>query len=239
MSSLADVVVVVPARDEAELLGRCLRGLRRARAALAERHPGVRSSTLVVLDRCRDGSAVVAARHDCTVLEVDLGSVGAVRAAGVLRARQVTDADPRRVWVASTDADSAVPEDWLVQHAEAAASGAGLVLGPVRPVGPGLSTDSLHAWRARDGALAGHQRVHGANLGVRLADLDRAGGFRPVPEHEDVLLVADLRRLGVAERTGPAVLTSGRLAGRSPGGFAGYLRGLAAQDSADDVPPAM
>jgi hypothetical protein len=46
-----------------------------------------------------------------------------------------------------------------------------------------------------------------------------------VAEHEDVDLVARLRRTGVAITASAAgeVLTSGRRDGRTPGGYAGYL----------------
>ena len=237
---ITELAVVVPARDEEELLARCLRSVGRAQAALRDRHPGLRGSTVVVLDRCLDASVAVAAAHDCTVLEVGFGCVGSARATGVEHGRLTAlESDPRRVWVASTDADSEVPEGWLVAHADAAAAGADLAVGPVRPDAADLPHASLLRWERLDGALARHERVHGANLGVRLAAYDQAGGFRPVPEHEDVLLVAALRRAGVPEGASPPVLTSARRSGRSPGGFAGYLRGLPEREIADDVPPAV
>lgn len=232
---VTEVVVVVPARDEELLLGRCLRSIGRARAVLRARHPYVRSRTVVVLDGCRDGTAGVAARHDCDTVEIQVGCVGAARAEGVRRARPAAaEAPAHRVWVASTDADSEVPPGWLVAQVSAAEAGAGLVLGAVRPVGSGTPSTSLATWHRLDDAQDPRDRVHGANLGVRLACYDRAGGFAAVPEHEDVLLVSALRRLGVAEATAPPVRTSARLAGRSPGGFAGFLRNLEADDSAPE-----
>ncbi len=237
----AHVLVVVPARDEEELLGRCLRAVGRARRELGRRRPGVRSSTVVVLDSCADGSAAVAAAHDCTALEVRLASVGAARAAGVASGRAAIGRPPHRVWVASTDADSEVPPDWLTAQVARAERGADLVLGAVRPDPATASPAVLAAWRARDRALDRRERVHGANLGARLSAYDRAGGFPRVPEHEDVRLVAALRRAGVREAAGPSVLTSARSLGRVAGGFAGYLRGLSADlepDAVAEAPPA-
>ncbi len=237
--AIARVLVVVPARDEEELLGRCLRALGRARARLGARRPDVRSHTVVVLDSCTDGSAAEVAAHDCSGLEVRAASVGVARAAGVAAARSRWGrADAQRVWVASTDADSEVPADWLTAQVERADRGADLLLGGVRPDSGIASPDVLSAWEARDRALDRRQRVHGANLGVRLSAYDRAGGFPAVPEHEDVLLVTALRAAGVRESACPSVLTSSRSLGRAPGGFAGYLRRLSAHVAGPEAPPA-
>jgi hypothetical protein len=68
--------------------------------------------------------------------------------------------------------------------------------------------------------------VHGANLGTRASTLVAAGGFEPVLEHEDVLLVAEARARGARLIASDEawVQTSGRLFGRTAGGYAGYLR---------------
>jgi hypothetical protein len=52
------------------------------------------------------------------------------------------------------------------------------------------------------------------------------GGFASVPLHEDVELVARLRRAGaVVVATGAGeVITSARAVGRADGGYAEYLR---------------
>ncbi|MFC6344030.1 hypothetical protein ACFP8W_18770, partial [Nocardioides hankookensis] len=68
--------------------------------------------------------------------------------------------------------------------------------------------------------------VHGANLGVRLTAYLEAGGFPEVREHEDVALFEAVLRTGRPWVTGTRVTTSARLRGRTPGGFAGYLRAL-------------
>lgn len=227
--SITELVVVVPVRDEAELLSRCLRSLERAHTLLQQRCPQVASHSVVVLDRCRDRSPAIAAAHDCDAVDVDHGRVGAARAAGVARARATArEPDSRRIWVASTDADSEVPETWLAHHVDAAAAGAGMALGPVRPDPADLSPALVLRWQRRERELGPRERVHGANLGVRLSSYEAAGGFGAVPEHEDVLLVQALRRAGEREATLPALLTSARRSGRTPGGFAGYLRSLVA-----------
>ena len=88
--------VVVPARDEAELIARCLASIRDARLLLAGRAAAggsgaagqgrdeeVRVVTVVVADDCTDDTAAIAAAvPDVTVVETRLRSVGAARSEG-------------------------------------------------------------------------------------------------------------------------------------------------------------
>lgn len=231
------VHVVVPCHDEEALLPRCLEGLRRTREALARSHPHVAVSTTVVLDRCTDGSADVVAEHasewDVAALVTSAGCAGAARRIGVRRGldQRVAaghDLDARRVWVASTDADSVVPPQWLATQVELAGRGVEMVVGTVHPDPRDLEAWRLREWRARHRLGPGHPHVHGANLGIGLAAYLAVGGFAPVPTGEDVALAAAVRRSGrrwCATAAAP-VLTSGRLAARVQDGFAGYLRDL-------------
>ena len=134
--------------------------------------------------------------------------------------------DPSRTWLACTDADSAVPAGWILEQVRLADAGADVVVGTVRPDPADLTATQLAAWRATrvPGRPNGH--VHGANLGVRADAYLRAGGFPDRPVHEDVDLVAALVASGarVVATDACDVLTSGRLLGRAPGGYAGYLR---------------
>ncbi|MDJ0339364.1 glycosyltransferase [Cryobacterium sp. PH31-O1] len=232
---IENVAIVVPVRDEEVLLPRCLSALTAAIAALsAVPEPDrPRVTVLLVLDRCTDLSARVAA-HWCDFRrhEIDAGAVGEARRDGVrhalgplLPARLVDAASAARTWIATTDADSAVPPNWLVTQLALARNGAELVLGTVQP-DDDLAAHELLRWEALHTIGEGHPHVHGANLGVRADRYLAAGEFAPVDRDEDVLLVAALRHLGVAEaRTALIpVLTSGRRVGRTPAGFAGYLR---------------
>lgn len=223
---LRAVVVVVPAHDEEELLGRCLRSLAAAGAALREACPLLRTTTLVVLDSCSDDTAAVVTRHGVAALAVTARSVGTARREGVRAAvAALGPLPPAAVWIASTDADTVVPTDWLVQQVAAADTGVGLVVGAVVPDERDLDPTTYAAWHLRHGPTA-PVAVHGANLGVRLAAYDAVGGFPPVAEHEDVLLVEALRARGVPEASGLPAVTSGRRYGRVGRGFAGYLRDL-------------
>ncbi|WP_193608309.1 glycosyltransferase [Nocardioides lijunqiniae] len=228
MTPLEELHVVVPARDERELLPRCLDALGVAALSLAQLRDAPRVTVTVVLDRCTDGTAEVVRDHPVRVMTTDVGNVGAARRLGVASILASTAGlSPRRVWVASTDADSVAPERWLRDHVAAAAAGAQVVTGPVLPDPGDLGAQLLDRWLALHGPDAAARVVHGANLGFRLDSYLAVGGFRTLPEHEDVVLVSALVAAGARRGAVPTVLTSGRRQGRTPGGFAGYLRRLA------------
>ncbi|MEC5183237.1 glycosyltransferase involved in cell wall biosynthesis [Cryobacterium sp. MP_3.1] len=219
------LIVVVPARDEESRLPRCLAALADAVQAVEDEFgtdaPAI--SVVVVLDRCTDGSAeVVAQWPQFRALECSAGSVGSARRAGV--AHLLTDAAAAHTWVATTDADSAVPRRWLTAQLALAEAGTELVLGTVLPDDE-LPVQERDRWHGSHTLVDGHPHVHGANLGVRADRYLQAEGFSDVDSDEDVLLVEALRTLGAREcRTALIpVLTSGRLDGRVPGGFGGYL----------------
>jgi glycosyltransferase involved in cell wall biosynthesis len=219
--SVDEIVVIIPARDEERRIGRCLEAVRQARQELSHAHPEVAHRVLVVLDRCTDRTADIVATADVDALTGTAGLVGVARAAGAAAALRDA-ADPARVWLACTDADSAVPVDWLVTQLAAARAGAVLLLGTVRPL---LPPQILPEWLRRHDVGDGHPHVHGANLGVRGDAYLSAGGFPAVAEHEDRLLVERIRAIGgpVLATGASPVLTSARTVGRTAGGFAGWM----------------
>lgn len=222
------IAIAVPVRDEEELLGRCLAGIAVAIEQLrrSARRP-IDVAVAVVLDSCTDDSEAIARRFPFRALSAQVRNVGRVRALGVDAALEDLGGPvPEHCWIANTDADSLVPRDWLVRQVVLAERGWDLVLGGVRPdVASGL----LHAMPPsadEDAAAPGTPRVYGANLGVRASAYRAVGGFPPLREHEDVRLVEALRASGARWTTSAAtpVLTSARTVGRTPGGYAGYLR---------------
>ena len=247
MVSGVDLIgVVVPARDEEELLPACLAAL--AGAARAPELAGTAVEVVVVADGCTDGTVAVARAAGVTVLEgarsagaSATGNVGQARHRGARRllataARARVPAD--RVWLASTDADSRVPADWLAVHRSAADSGADAFVGTVgiddwtgfTPEAVAAFDAAYDAWRA-GGAGAVHPHVHGANLGVRGSAYTRAGGFPPLPVSEDHGLVDALVLGGAGVLRSPLspVLTSSRRVARSRGGLGTDLQRLSVQ----------
>jgi hypothetical protein len=133
------------------------------------------------------------------------------------------------VWIANTDADSAVPADWLQTHLRFASTGVDLLRGMVQPNPADVPGQLLLDWHDRHELVDGHRHVHGANMGIRGGMYLAVGGFPDVASDEDVLLANATRRVDgrvMSTRASP-VETSARLSGRTPGGMAGYLGELA------------
>lgn len=221
--------VVVPARDEAVRVEACLRSLLTAVAAVA-----VPCRIVLVDDGSRDRTAALArtllspAGH--LVTSVAAGSAGAARRHGVDVLADVVRVPAERVWVASTDADTMVPRDWLRRHVRHAAAGvdalAGIVTLSTHDCWDGEVARAFDRRYRRGVRRADHRHVHAANLGVRLSSYLSVGGFPAVPTGEEHDLWRRLRRLGVRPVADPglAVVTSGRRVGRAPDGFAADLR---------------
>lgn len=231
------VGVVVPAANEEVLLERCLLALRAARRAALARRDLVAVRIVLVLDGCTDGSRDIATAHPgIEIVEVDVRSVGPARRAGVAHllgtGEPVPDTDR---WIASTDADSVVPVNWLGGMLDAADRGAHLVLGTVVPdVGLAPAVDA--AWHVQHPRHEDHPHVHGANLGIRADAYTALGGWPALATGEDQLLADRAAAAGHlhVERTGRfPVCTSSRLDGRAISGFSSYLRALRS-DVADE-----
>jgi len=219
------VGIVVPARNEQDLLPAALRALDRAVQPVRGR--GVVVELLVVADSCSDATATLARSMAVDVLEVSVGAVGPARAAGFRALLGRDQGVPRdRFWLASTDADSRVPANWLV--GQLAAAGADLVVGTVEVDDWSSHPPHVEArWRARYDPRDGHGHVHGANVGARADAYVEVGGFAALDRGEDVALVAALAHRRVLRTGAIPVLTSARPRSRAGGGFADHLAGLA------------
>ncbi len=211
------VAVVIPARDEAELIGRCLRSV-----LMARRLGAPDAAVIVVADGCLDNTVQIARSfNNIVVLEIESSNVGAARAAGAAFAL-----DRGADWLANTDADSVVPPNWLHVQRQLAAAGRDLIIGTVRPDFRDLDLAQRAAWEHTHERGRPNGHVHGANLGVRSNLYRTVGGYRALPEHEDNDLVDRLMRAGAVLEATDAneVVTSGRKVGRTPGGYARFLR---------------
>lgn len=241
-AAVGAVAVVVPARDEEAMIGRCVACVRRAQLHLWRR-TGLGSVVVVVADGCRDATAAVARSAGAHVVTcAPGGSVGAARSVGCGRSLSLLQRAGRHAtWLACTDADSRVPTDWLTGQVELARRGADAVAGRVRLARDG-DPELRRRWSLMYAAGVvpaatgtglgagplGH--VHGANLGIRGSAYARVGGFAPLTAHEDVDLVRRLLRGGarVTWTMSPGVMTSARIRARAPEGLATDLRSLAA-----------
>ncbi len=233
------VLVVIPANNEQAAIGACLDALLSARRHADDALGGrVDSRAVVVLDSCVDATeAQITAAHGVRVIHARLARAGSARAFGVAHARRGLDIEPSRVWIASTDADSRVPVDWITTMIRCAERGADVVLGTVRP-DVARTSSTYRQWRRRYVISDGHPHVHGANLGLRANVYDRIGGWPLLAFDEDVELArrAEAHADISVVRTGAIpVVTSARLTGRAPHGFAGYLWRLPSESRHDDV----
>ncbi len=226
----AVVGVVVPVHDEEELLDRALAAIVAAVEVAAVRSAAV-FRTVVVLDDCTDGSAEIVRRwvrevasrpwlHELGFLVTTEGRVGAARAAGCRAVlEEFAAVDRRRVWLATTDADSAVPRRWLTEQLRHRDRGADAWLGTVAiEVAHSGGDPTVQAWRRR--YESERSPVHGASLGVSASSYLEAGGFRSVATGEDRALVSSLRATGahVVHDHHVPVLTSARRQSRAPHG---------------------
>lgn len=227
------VLVVIPARNEEERILDCLAHLEETIEFLRSVHPVITVNVHMVLDACTDSTETLATTEfgdrQWLHLHVDrLANVGMARGLGVLRALDNSKPDPRSTLLAFTDADSRVPLHWLASMVGYLESGSDAILGTVRPDSVGLKASIHQAWRTSYTSEDGHRHVHGANLGVRASTYLAVGGFPPLESDEDVHLVRRLASSGARiSRSGSlCVLTSSRLVGRAPKGFAAFLGSL-------------
>jgi glycosyltransferase involved in cell wall biosynthesis len=217
--------VVIPAHNEAALLPACLDSVLGALEAV-----DLPVRVVVALDRCSDDSAAVTARYPwVTAVTIDAGNVGAARAAAAAAVLEWSASTPRdRVWVATTDADSTVPVDWIARHCTLANDGWEVVLGTVDVLDwTGHATSISGQWAAGYAAVEDHPHIHGANFGCTASAYLAAGGWRPLALDEDVALAAALAHRRVIRTALIPVVTSARRDPRAKGGFGDTLRALA------------
>ncbi|HEY1738687.1 MAG TPA: glycosyltransferase [Acidimicrobiia bacterium] len=224
------ILVAIPARDEASSIAACVQSVDRSAARL-----DVPTVVVVAADSCSDSTADVAratAVHavDLIVSEGQWCRAGAARAAAVSLGLDAIEHPRCRTWIASTDADCVVPEDWLERHSGLAAAWAALA-GTVELDPSSTPAPLLAEFRVAYGPATGaHRHVHGANLGVWADAYEHVGGWRTdIAVGEDHALWHELRRAGMAviHTARTTVVTSSRTRSRVHGGFASDLATLA------------
>jgi hypothetical protein len=247
------LVVAIPAKNEAEVLDRCL-------VALAEQR-GIDLDAMAVIVLVNNSSDETAARAEAladqlpfrlVVVQADLphsiAHAGTARrlvmdaAAALLRIEQV----PGGV-IFTTDADSRAAPDWMATTLAAMARGVDAVAGAVAvdPLDMASLTPQLRERGRRESTYEAilveidclldpiahdpwprHDTASGASLAVSLEAYLAVGGLPAVPLGEDRALARVLADGGWRLRHAPEVrvVTSGRLVGRAVGGAADTIR---------------
>ncbi len=235
------VGVVMPVHNEERVLRSALTALE---IALAHRAlMGVTCRAAIVLDSCDDGTAGIAEvwhRHLESLNRGALALVIPCRSRNVGEARRVgcralldafVSRDPRRVWLATTDADSEVPSDWLAVQLARHEQGFDFWAGRVAVNDwSARHPHTARAWTRRYSAEV--TPIHGANLGVSASAYLDAGGFSPLRTGEDrAFHDAITSGDGVAcyDHLAP-VVTSARNDARAPSGFGHALDALECSD---------
>jgi glucosyl-3-phosphoglycerate synthase len=234
-------IVVIPARDEAEHIERCLRAL----AAQRGLHPAVAFETILVLDRCTDATETVAhstALATGLTLHVEHSpapGVGAARRHGMdLACDWLAEIEPDGL-IACTDADSAVAPDWLAAQLALVDAGADAIGGRIEldPIDAAALPPAALLRREQragvrltavlaDDPSAEHHFFSGASLGVTARAYRAVDGIDPVMALEDEGFGQRLAAGGwrIARSDAVTVRTSARTNGRAPRGLARDLQ---------------
>jgi hypothetical protein len=227
--------IVLPVHDEEALLGAALAALE---VAVDQVIGDVPCHTVLVFDQCRDRSRDIATRwrrdlrsrrRDHLVSEIVIGAakVGSARRAGcaaALAAAAGSGIPPSSIWLATTDADSRVPEQWLSTQVARHDAGADVWSGTV----------TVHDWTDRRDSTAAEwgrryeaelEPAHGASLGFNGQVYLGVGQFESLPSGEDRSFLRAAKAYGANccfDRSAP-VTTSARRDARAPHGFSEAL----------------
>jgi len=187
--SRTTISVVIPVKDDADHLRRCLLALSEQTFAPAE--------VIVVKNGCTDESVDVALSFGARVLHEDRPGIPAASAAGY-------DAASADI-IARLDADCVAPTDWLARIAETFDGGPTLAA----VTGGGHFTDGPRVWRYLGarlylgsyfvlvGAALGQTPLFGSNCGFRRSEWMRvagliSAGMRVLLEDNEEIMLDDL-----------------------------------------------
>jgi len=226
------VIVGVPARNERRMIRRTLQSLA---DAASEVDPHVIVRVVVACDSCDDTTAIAAKTFTSQasivrVIEGEWRSAGGARRAAIefgLDELLGLGLGVQDVWIATTDADTVVPRNWISRHLDHAREGYDAVAGVVELL-PDRDCTPATRRAFRTTYVVGtdeHEHVHGANMGIRADSYLDVDGFPPIGLAEDHALWAALQSADIrcVSSVSLKVWTSSRLRGRAPGGFADVL----------------
>lgn len=236
------VGVVLPVHNEEVLLPSALVALRKAFDELMRWH--LELQLVIILDSCSDRSVDVVRSWSkelrsgrtalkFTVISCDAHNVGYARALGCTTLlEQWSRLDLSRIWIATTDADSQVPRDWLSVHVLQHEAGVDLWAGRVKVKNwKDYTRATAMTWQRNYDVES--SPIHGANLGFNALAYASVGGFAHLPTGEDRALCRALVREGVEVHFDATtrVTTSSRRSARAPLGFAYALGAIDASCS--------
>ena len=222
------IAVLIPARNEEELLPRCLRSVV---ASIRELPLGVTTDVIVASDHSGDRTHEIATEMLQGVgiaIHTNGHGVGSTRACAATAALGRNTGPYERCWLANTDADCEVPATWLLDHLAFATRGVPAVAGIIDVdsfLEHGFGVQERFRLTYRLHADGSHPHVHGANLGIRADAYLCSGGWGDLVTAEDHDLWRRVGKSGYSRVSAAAlkVLTSGRREGRAPRGFAEAL----------------
>ena len=251
-------VVALPARNEEMSLAATLDALSRQVDLTGEPLAREIFEILLLLNNCTDGSAAVAYEWQREHPEVTLhccerelaaaeAHIGTARRLLMETAWSRLQGARESCVILSTDADSYVAADWIVQNLLAIERGADAVGGVIELISHDYESlsDAVRKAYAADrryqylvaemedlfdpqagDAWPRHLEHFGASLGCTPEIYVRAGGMPALAELEDVAFVDRLRRVDARLRHEPDVVvtTSARMDGRVMTGLSGQLR---------------
>jgi glycosyltransferase involved in cell wall biosynthesis len=238
--------VVVPVHDEEDLLDQALEAIDHAFSGICGR--GIACRSVIVLDDCTDSSAAIAQRwvdalhlrggeHQGMIVRSRVASVGQARKLGseaLLRVWAATE--QRHIWLATTDADSRVPSDWLLTQLHAHEGGADVWTGRIL-VEDWSSYQQTAVRHWCDAYEKEDAPIHGANLGFNAQVYVDAGGFTPQATGEDRALYHAIVAQGGRTHHDSVVkvVTSARRRARAPRGFSYALASVEDEITADEM----
>ena len=232
--------VVVPARDEEDLIASCLEAL-----ATQERVAHHEYEVLLILDRCTDETEEhareIGGLHPSLKLHFLDGpgeGSGPARRVGMdaACARLLQVGRPEGI-IACTDADTVVAPDWLAAQLRAVSEGARAIGGRIELADDGSLPEHVRRRHAEEGRLrheqllsdpaseAQHWQFSGASMTLTAAVYEQVGGLEPLTALEDEHLEGVLRRHNVPihRLLSVRVTTSPRVVGRATRGLSDDL----------------
>jgi glycosyltransferase involved in cell wall biosynthesis len=255
---VANCVVAIPVRDEAERIRSCLTALN------AQIRPP--DAVVLLLNNCTDETEMIVRamaphlRFHLDTVRRELPSAHANAGHARLLAMQWAAGRAGEDGVLmTTDADTVVPPDWITRNLRALETGADIVCGQavIDPLEATMIPAHLHADDALECRLITlldtlawmvdpephdppprHTDASGASLAVRADVFRRVGGIPDIPAGEDRAFVRALWMMNARVRHDPAiqVVVSGRMIGRADGGMADAIgRRIIQQDEFTDA----